>query len=208
MYNFHRALIFFIALTPFGCGYAKDIEEKQAVASARNGNIERLKRSISRGVPIDYQNEGNSLLYIATSSGQKGIVDYLVTQGANVDAPGLHGYTPLMVACLMKNKELVRAILPKVTDIDHKSTDGGYSALYLAADSNDSEITVMVLSKHPNVNLATDFGNTPLIAACKRAKGESVARILLKSGADPRIKDKQGMSAVDWAAKANNHCFE
>ena len=55
-----------------------------------------------------------------------------------------------------------------------------------------------------DVNVETDFGQTPLDIACSRPSNAELISILLSAGADPDHKDRNGKSTRMLAKNAGN----
>ena len=187
----------------FGCTSAKTFEQSKAVESAKNGNLDRLKRAISRGVSVDQSDGRDSLLCIAVEAGQSSVAEYLIDQGANVDFLGAHGYTPLTLAAMKDNLALFKLILPKSRKIDHKVTLGGFTTLYFAAKIKSEIMVQLLVDSGANVKITTDTGATALAVACMNKPNTAIINCLMHAGADPDQKDKFGHSPRFWAAKHN-----
>ncbi|PVU93151.1 hypothetical protein BB559_003431 [Furculomyces boomerangus] len=71
--------------------------------------------------------------------------------------------------------------------------DNGYSCLHAAASWKNSEITKYLLDNGANVNITDNDGDTPL-HMCESAE---CALLLLKAGADAKILNNEGKTAVD-----------
>ncbi|KAF2808391.1 ankyrin [Mytilinidion resinicola] len=79
------------------------------------------------------------------------------------------------------------------------TTAHGDTLLHIAAQSNHYELATELLSAGADVNVANDFGQTPLHKAVKNNGGYEVSRHLLSSGAD--------LSRQDLAGRTPLHCF-
>lgn len=87
----------------------------------------------------------------------------------------------------------VNARAPRQFDILHQSIDQDVSQKTL------SPITAFLLDHGAQVNAQTYDTTTPLMAAAWADKMD-VLRALLAHGADPALRDKQGQTALQWAA--------
>ena len=110
------------------------------------------------------------------------------------------GTTPLILACYNDRISMIEFLLEKGVDVNQKDLSGN-SALMGACFKGFIE-TVKILIKH-NVTIDSQnfTGSTALIYSAM-FKQKAIYDLLLKSGANPNIKDKKGNSA-DFVAKQN-----
>jgi uncharacterized protein len=64
---------------------------------------------------------------------------------------------------------------------------------------------VFLLGAGADLNAADRFRDTPLMLACAKGYG-GLATLLLQRGADPGLKDQEGRTARDRAAKGADAC--
>src|SRR5437764_914953 len=107
----------------------------------------------------EYQNPNartandRSLLFAAILREERIIARRLLDAGASGDLANNAGVTPLMVAAMHGDLELVRALAGHITDI--AARDGaGHSALFYAVGAQKSEVVDLLLSLTPNLELA------------------------------------------------------
>src|SRR5256885_9856296 len=98
-----------------------------------------------------------SLLFAAILREDQIVARRLLDAGASADLSDSAGVTPLMVAVMHGDFELVRALAGHVTDIAARDR-AGHSALYYAVASQKPEIVDLLLSLTPNLELA--YGDT------------------------------------------------
>ncbi|TCD62871.1 hypothetical protein EIP91_006277 [Steccherinum ochraceum] len=110
----------------------------------------------------------------------------------------------LLAAAKDDNKELMDEVLEK-GDFDVNSRDGvGNTALHLAAANGSTEVLEDILTCDDcDVDLINNLEKaTPLHLALLKLDGETLEYVvyqLIESGADIKIKDKHGRTAVDLA---------
>jgi Ankyrin repeats (3 copies) len=73
-------------------------------------------------------------------------------------------------------------------------------SLLQAVTSGDEKAVSAMLADGADVNATNDGGQTPLILAIISGQ-DHLLRPLLDAGADPLLKDKTGLNAVDWAER-------
>lgn len=74
----------------------------------------------------------------------------------------------------------------------------GITPLSQAAYSKTAETTKLLISKGANVNSRGYLNQTPLITAAVYGVPDTIKE-LLKAGTDPKAKDRNGMTAYEWA---------
>ncbi len=94
-----------------------------------------------------------SLLFAAILREERIIARRLLDAGASPDLSDNAAVTPLMVAAMHGDLELVRALAGHVTDVAARDR-AGHSALYYAVNAQKLEIVELLLSLTPNLELA------------------------------------------------------
>lgn len=84
--------------------------------------------------------------------------------------------------------------------INLKTTEEGTTALYIAAEENQTDIVRHLLAKGAQIDVQNRFGQTPLYVATVR-RNYDVVKLLLDNGARTDIRDKQGTTALHIAAR-------
>lgn len=106
--------------------------------------------------------------------------------------------TPLMLACDLGDREVVRALLLCGADPDQAVGDEMQTALHAACHAGDLQIALLLLEHGARVDARTSEGMTPLMCAA-RGGSEAMVRALLARGADPGEIDHLSRSALHWA---------
>jgi ankyrin repeat protein len=159
-------------------------------------------------------NLGQSPIHLALLKQKEEIFDYLLEKGADVNIGGAKGnlknQTVLYLAVTRNREDLVQKLLEKGADPNIADSDGSLPlAEACIGASVNPNIVQMLIDKGANVNLAEVNGMTPLMYIAENTKAplavrQSVVEILLKAGADKKIKDKKGKTALDWALERKN----
>lgn len=106
-------------------------------------------------------------------------------------------------AALEGNTNRIHHLLVNGTNVDSVDT-AGYTALHYAARSGSVDVCNLLLQYSANVNVTTKAGlATPLQRAALAGK-EKVVELLLKRGADPKLQDVDGRTALHRAAEAGH----
>ncbi|XP_058788945.1 ankyrin-3-like [Phymastichus coffea] len=117
----------------------------------------------------------------------KMVVEMLISQGCEVDAPSRSGHSPLHLACLYGNARVAESLLRHGARPDAREALMGWAPLHLAAGARVLE----ALARGPrglDLELADRQGRTALHLAAARGRPELAAR-LLALGASARARD-------------------
>lgn len=176
---------------------------------------------------VNEQKKGKTALLAAVSHFHYGVVEFLLSVGADPCIQTNEGVDALMVGCSLHGKaqnhhEVVQLLLSRGANpcsLDKK----GESALYYAARKGCQRAVKMILAQltkqqqqeqakqensphQPPVNLLKNMldrknaqGLTPVMSAAARGFW-SVVNILCAAGCDASIKDNSGNTALHWAA--------
>src|SRR5437588_6621494 len=94
-----------------------------------------------------------SLLFAAFLREDRDLARRLIDAGASPDLSDEAGVTPVMLAAMHGDLELVRGMIGRVTDIAARDR-AGHSALFYAVGAQKSEVVDLLLSLTPNLELA------------------------------------------------------
>jgi ankyrin repeat protein len=129
---------------------------------------------------------GDTLLIIASYKGNTEIVRLLLENGANPNKVNRYKYTALSLASQNGHIEIVRLLLDKKADPNIPKQQGP-TPLILASVNRHIEIVRLLLEKGADVNMRDNDGLTALILAS--AKGYiNIVRLLLEKKANPDIQ--------------------
>lgn len=110
------------------------------------------------------------------------------------DHPNAAGETPLMLAALRGQLELSRALLVRGARLDRP----GWTPLHYAAAGSQPLLVQWLIGHGAPLDARAPNGNTPLMMAA-RYGSEAGAQALLHAGADPRLRNHDGLTAADFA---------
>jgi ankyrin repeat protein len=134
---------------------------------------------------VDSQS-GSTPLYVAATKGQLTVAEFLLANGANVDAKAQNGWTPLLGAAVKGHRAIVERLLAYKANIQAANL-GGSTALHMAAENGFKNVVEVLLAHGADINAQTKSGDSPLMMASINGFN-SVAALLLSRGADPNAQ--------------------
>lgn len=114
-----------------------------------------------------------------------------------VDVRSARNESPLMLAALRGQEALVQKLVARGAEINK----AGWTPLHYAATGGQVRVIAFLLGAQAQVDAGAPNGTTPLMMAAMYGNDASV-KLLLESGADPQIRNAQGLSALDFAQRA------
>jgi ankyrin repeat protein len=113
------------------------------------------------------------------------------------------GRTPLMHAVLAGDSGAVASLIDRGADVDAVDHDQRWTALHFAARDHNEAVARMLLDAGAEVDPEDVFGDTPLWRAVMSAGADlATIAVLLGHGADPRRKNRHGLSPLDLARES------
>jgi len=191
----------------------KEIEELLDACSSYD--LQKVKKLVESGINVNEAGHSNRRAICAGGKGnqQIEIAEYLLSKGADVNAPCYEGNSALSLTAYECDSVYLKWLLDNGADPHWKSTDTGETALHTATvkgRSPESTACVKLLlaagidpntQNIPNIPTGAFWrdvmtsGETPLHFAVSYGSEEMII-LLLESGADPSIKDIHGKSPL------------
>ena len=159
-----------------------------------------VERLIQRGFdPNTLDPEARHGLIMAIAEPSLKVAQVLIeTKGTDLNFLNSAGESALMYAALKGHGPLVKLLISKDADVNK----AGWTPLHYAATLGDVEIIRLLLDHHAFVNAVSPNGTTPLMMAAQYGSPAAV-RLLLDEGAEPLLKNEQGLNALDFARLGN-----
>jgi ankyrin repeat protein len=162
-----------------------------AIATSYRGTAGSVQALLDAGVPASVRAR-HSPLVLASMTGDLANVKLLLAHGAD-PSPGLsqavtYGYP-----------DVTRALIAAGASAT-VSESSGINLLHWAALTNHPEVVPPLVEAGASVNATDEFNYTPLMYAATIDFGDAeVVRALLKAGADPKIRNDKGRTALEQA---------
>ncbi len=169
------------------------ITEEEITNALKTDNVTLIQTDISEHSNSDYL---NALLFLASASNSKGIVELLLKNGANIEAQDDKERTPLMYASGSNAKEVVEVLLKNGANIEAKVSNGWTPLFFpLIANSKEVEVVDLLLKNGANIEARDIYGTTPLLYASSN-NAKEISELLIKNGADIEAKDILGYTPL------------
>ena len=157
-----------------------------------------LLRGFNPNTPDD---RGRTPLTLAMRQDSWRVVDTLLQSPAtDVNLPNRQNETPLMMAAIKGNLEVVKKLVARKADVNRE----GWTPLHYAASAgleHSVEIAAYLLEHHAYIDATSPNGSTPLMLAAQYSS-EGMVNLLLKEGADVMLRNQQGWGALEFAQKS------
>lgn len=156
-----------------------------------------------RGFDLNTRNEkGDPALIVALREDSLKVVNFLLTQrSVNVELRNPAGESPLMIAAIRGQLAVARKLIQRGAEVNKP----GWTPLHYAAsraEGDSADMVRLMLEHHAYIDAESPNRSTPLMLAAMYGHA-SVARLLLEEGADPALRNEQGLTAVDFARRAD-----
>ncbi|RYP87671.1 hypothetical protein DL770_004750 [Monosporascus sp. CRB-9-2] len=137
-------------------------------------------------------------LGVASGLGLEAVSKLLLDRGANIEADGKSGWTPLLFAAYYGYETVVELLLDRGADSEAKD-ETGWTPLLLAASYGRETILELLLDRGADIEAGNDIGSTPLLFAVRNTY-ETVIKLLLDRGANIEAKEASGATPLLLAA--------
>jgi ankyrin repeat protein len=175
------------------------------------GNPESIKPLLANGAKIDIRDaDGNTPLHVAVLYRNPENLEEILKVNPDIDTINEGGYTPLHLAVQRPdNERAIELLLQQGADMNIHDP-AGRNALLVSVGSHQKEYIELLVSNGIDINSQDNEGNTalhyPLMNVLKNKLylpySKEIIKILMREGADPHIRNKEGKSPMDLAEKS------
>lgn len=197
MRNHIRKFIYLIVLIGFPTAYAGSYED--FFSAIKRDDPATISSLLTRGFDANTLSpNGEHGLLIAIREPSLNVATVLMDWPATlVESRTAKDESPLMVAALQGLFDICQQLIIRGADVNKP----GWAPLHYAATHGHLNVMNLLLDNHAYIDAASPNGTTPLMMAAHYGTPAAV-KLLLEAGADPLLKNEQGLSAIDFAQKA------
>lgn len=187
-----------VAVTALFTAHAGSYED--FFSAIRRDDSPALQALLQRGFdPNTKDPQGRSGLLIAVMVPAWKAAQVLVhAPKIEVEARNKNDESPLMLAALNNQLDIAKALIDKDADVNKP----GWAPLHYAATKGHVDMINLLLENDAYIDAESPNKTTPLMMAAMYGTTGAV-KALLEAGADPTLKNEQGLSAIDFAQRVN-----
>ncbi|VXB74048.1 ankyrin repeat domain-containing protein [Massilia sp. 9I] len=199
-----RAISLFAAfLTAASAAAATPEQIAEFFRAVQVDNVSAVRDMVGKEVNANEINPvgGEPALVLAVREGAMRVFDALLAHpGTDLEAKAMNGNTALMMAAYKNNKRAAEALLAKGAQVNR----AGWTPLHYAAASGSEDIARLLISRKAKLDAVSprESGSyTPLMMAAREGQ-PGLVRLLLEQGANPLLKNTEGLTAAQIAERA------
>ena len=176
-----------------------DIKKESALIYAiKTQNLPIINRLLDMGAKIDAVDINNeSALMYAIKTQNLVIINRILDTKIVINE---ENDKFLSRAIITKNKDIVKIILDKYSDIDKYK---GHPLLLLAIEENNKDIIKMILERTKNIDVVDNEGNTSLLLVVK-SKDKKIIELILTKNPDINKEDENDKTPLIYAIETKD----
>jgi ankyrin repeat protein len=165
---------------------------------------------IQKGADPNLKYNKTALMY-AVEYNDDDMINFLLDNGAKIDATNKYGLTTLMYAILHDKIDQVKLLISKGADVTKKSSEDQTTLMY-AIQSSNIDIVELLLNKITDKTQRIEFINQvgtyySALMYAVTYNDFNMVRLLLENGANPNIISKYGNTALNSAIMFSNQKY-
>lgn len=196
--NYIKNAVYLIVFAGYVSAFAGSYED--FFVAIKRDDAAEVQQLLGRGFdPNTVDPKGQNGLYLALQEPSPKVVQVLAEfPKTNVNLLNPAGESVLMIAALKGNVEATASLIKRDADVNKT----GWAPLHYAATGGHLAILNLLLENHAYIDAESPNGSTPLMMAAMYGTPQAV-KLLVDAGADPLLKNQQGLTAIDFARRAN-----
>jgi uncharacterized protein len=198
MRNHLKKLVYLLAVAGFGVTHAGSYED--FFIAIKRDDPATIRSLVERGFDPNARdpNGFHGLFLAIREPALKAAEALLAAPKVNVEFRSPQDESPLMLAALKGHLDIAKKLIALDADVNKP----GWAPLHYAATNGHVEMMRLLLEHHAYIDAESPNGSTPLMMAAGYGTPGAV-KLLLEEGADPLLKNQQGLGAIDFANRAN-----
>ena len=195
--NYFKSTLYLLVFAGFGTVYAGSYDD--FFHAVLNDQPAPVKRLLARGFDANTLDpKGLHGLYIALREPSLKVAQVLVDwPKTDVNILNAKDESVLMLAALKGHEQIAEKLVKRGADVNKT----GWAPLHYAASAENVPIIAMLIENSAYIDAESPNGTTPLMMAAMYGTLEAV-KLLLQEGADPTLKNVQGLTALQFAERA------
>ena len=185
----------------------KLVESTTLFEAVKNKDLKAVQKFIENGADVNFKEDrGDTVLMLASATGQIDLVKYLVENGADVNLYEFRGSTAISEASRKGHLEVVRYLVENGANVNIGSGDNINTALMWASGNDHFEIVKYLVENKADVHSEAEEGAT----AVSVSSSQEITDYLVANGAiDNSVEydeyDEYGMgtSILNYASEGN-----
>ena len=159
-----------------------------------------VRALLQRGFdPNSVNPKGEYALVVALRVPAPGVAKLLIAHpDTQVEVRTSKDESPLMLAAIKGDLDLCSQLIARDADVNKP----GWAPLHYAATGGGAPVVQLLLDHYAYIDAESPNGSTPLMMAAMFGSEESVT-VLLNAGADPTLRNSKGLTALDFAQRAD-----
>ena len=199
MRNYFKYLIYLYVLIGFSGSFAGSYDDFFKAIELDQPEV--VSQLLARGFDPNSPNpKGIPALILTYQKKSFKVLDVLVDwKTTNLNVQSADGENLLMLAAINNQLSLADKLISKGADVNKP----GWTPLHYAASKGLIDMIRLLLEQQAYLDAESPNGTTPLMMAANYGSPMAV-KLLLEEGADPRVRNKLGLSAMDMVKQAEN----
>jgi uncharacterized protein len=198
MKHYIKSIVYLVAL--LGFSFAKAGSYEDFFVAVKRDDPKTITGLLLRGFDANALDPaGRHGLFAAMQEGSLKAAEALIAwPRTNVEWRSPKDESPLMLASFRGHTDLVKKLIARDADVNKP----GWTPLHYAATGGHLAVIKVLIEEHAYINAESPNKTTPLMMAAEYGSTAAV-KLLLEEGADPLMRNELGLSAVDFAMRAN-----